>query len=154
MPLKPLKDFVMDGDASPAEHHDIERFMKDLNAQLLRPFLNQTRPYAKVQVLLLCWERADSDNDKDVYIFSEFLRREFNVEITCYKIGGTGSQPDYKSFRQVMTAFSAAEDRDTLSIIFHSGHGYSSYRQKDPKPIAPKWLILLQVESHFPRYRC
>ena len=143
MPRRVLKDFIMDGEVPPGEHHELEQFMKDLNSQLAKAFPGEGKPYNKVQVLLLSWEKADSDNERDVDLFSEFLRNDFNFDTTRYKIEGTDACPGYKPLNKYMAGLIEASDANTLTIIYYSGHGYSNLRSKDSEPIVPVELILL-----------
>lgn len=74
-----LDGYVFEG--APEENKDVhlENFKHDLNNKLARIFPRTGRPYNNVQVLLLCWEEADSNNYNDLLYFQKYLGEGFQV---------------------------------------------------------------------------
>ena len=139
----PFEDFILEKNPSKVrpEHKTLVEFQHDLNTELGKAFPTNQCPYTKVHVLLLCWRTADTTNHADCQTFMELLTREFHFEVKIFQIEGTGLDPDHKSLGNELNSLRMASDKQTLSIICYSGHGYSS--SSNPNRKQRRDLIIL-----------
>ena len=139
----PFQDYLLEKDPSEVrpKHKTLIEFQRDLNIELGKAFATNSHPYKKVNVLLLCWKTADSNNYADCEIFKTFLGREFNYNVKVYQIEGTGAKPNIKSLASELHDLHRCSDEETLSIVCYSGHGYSN--STNPNRNQRKDLIIL-----------
>lgn len=146
MSIHLLRDYVIVGSDPLKKHVRLEKFKEDLTTQLQRPFAKQDRPYNHVNFFLFSWEQADSNSCEDVTVVRKFLEPDFNFHCTEYKIpSDTAFKPDYKSLRKALLDFEDRSSKDTLSILFYSGHGYPNIPIRDTYPAMKHDLTLLLV---------
>lgn len=72
-----LDSYVFEGASQESKDAHLEDFKHDLNDELAKIFPATSRPYNNVQVLLLCWEEADSNNHDDLLYFQKYLEKDF-----------------------------------------------------------------------------
>lgn len=117
-------------ESSPEKSKDVhlEDFKHGLNDEFARVFPTTERPYDNVQVLLLCWDEADSNNYEDVVTFRNFFKNSFHYQTRIYRILGDnfGRGQDWTDLSSVLQDFRNQSTPRTLNIIYYSGHGYSN----------------------------
>ena len=135
--------YVFEGVQEEFKDDRLEKFKHDLNNDLARTFQTKGRPYNNVQVLLLCWDQADSNNHEDVIMFKDFLENEFRYQTQIYKILGnnSGQGEDLTDLGDVLLDFKNRSTPTTLNIIYYSGHGYSNASFRKPSDIQKDLII-------------
>lgn len=130
-PIHPFKDFILGPPHQKIQDKTLADFQKDVNDELNKAFATRIRPYDKVQVLLLYWETADSNNFQDLEVLKKFLESEYKYCCEIFKIPGTAytchESQNRKPFTAKFHALVLGSTPETLTIIFYSGHGFSSF---------------------------
>ena len=124
----PLEDFIVEMDPRKVKpkHKTLAGVQRDLSFELPKAFAINLRPYDAVQVLLLCWRSADSNNHQDLVLLKYCLEKYFNYSVKIYQIVGDAFKYDNKTVIKEFALLHEASTAKTLTIIGYFGHGYSN----------------------------
>lgn len=142
--LRPLQDFVLLDSADSSSKKTHQRWFKltdDINQKLDASVAKSLRPYEKVNVMLICWEKADSNNLQDCTLFSKFLKDEFHYNTDILQLKGNNFSDNKRHLYLSLVPLVQNSSERTLTIVFYSGHGWSN--ATSPHPNTRKDCVLL-----------
>ena len=125
-----MMDYIIEDAVEAAKDAIPEEYKKQFNNGLAKALSKAVRLPENVQVLLVCWKNAKSDNHKDLCHFKEYLKEKFNYSAHVVRIYGSGHDLSNETFIAEIQKFGETSKEHTLSILYYTGHGYSNAGQR------------------------